>query len=238
MTNDSSQLVNELGPFSILPRWVLDEEISNGAVRLYCVLADYANKEHVSWPSRSTLAKRLRSSTQTIDRFMKELQAINAVAVEHRIDKTKTGTKVNRSNLYTLRVIEPRVAPSVSLPSPTSEDRGSLTSEPQNNTQLELNPKNKLSERFDEFWEAYDKKVGKKKARTEWLKNVSDEATADIAIRAASFQRTNVATKYRKDPERWLKDHRWNDECISAIDTKSSIDRFKQYADTRGLTNG
>ena len=230
---------SEMGPFSIIPEWVIDEDISNGAVRLYCVLATYTNKKRVAWPSRGTLAKRLNLSVQSVDRFMKELQKINAVSVEHRIDTTKTGTKVNRSNLYTLRVIKPRVASPMRPPSPNDEARGSLTLEAQNYTHLELEPKNyKTSECFEVFWIEYDKKVGKKKARDQWNRNVKDEATAELVIRAAKSQRVSTEAKYRKDPERWLRDHRWLDEPVSAITTKSSIDRFKNYADTRGLTDG
>ena len=239
MTNDSSEITNELGPFAILPEWILDADISNGAIRLYCVLATYTNKKRVAWPSRGTLAKRLNLSVQSVDRFMKELQKINAVSVEHRIDTTKIGTKVNRSNLYTLRVIEPRVASPVRPPSSNREARGSVTLEAQNYTHLELDTKNyKTNECFELFWIEYDKKVGKKKAQDQWTKNVKDEVTAELVIRAAKSQRISTEAKYRKDPERWLRDHRWEDEPVSAINTKSSIDRFKNYADTRGLTNG
>ena len=44
---------SEMGPFSIIPEWVIDEDISNGAVRLYCVLATYTNKKRVAWPSQA-----------------------------------------------------------------------------------------------------------------------------------------------------------------------------------------
>ena len=39
---------SEMGPFSIVPEWILDADISHGAVRLYCVLATYTNKDRVA----------------------------------------------------------------------------------------------------------------------------------------------------------------------------------------------
>ena len=71
--NKSSTFKSDIGPFSILPEWVLDAEISHGAVRLYALLARYTNSDQAAWPSRATLATRLRTSKDTVDRLIKEL---------------------------------------------------------------------------------------------------------------------------------------------------------------------
>ena len=244
--SEQNQGRTEMGPFSIIPEWVTDADISANAVRLYVVMARYADKDDkTAFPSRQTLANRLRISKSTVDRLIKELEAIQALSVVRRKVKTEDGKSLNKTNLYTVR----QVAPSTGLPTKggnvteatwnVSESRGSLNYEAQNYTQVELEPKNyKTSECFELFWIEYDKKVGKKKAQDQWNKNVKDEVTAELVIRAAKSQRISTEAKYRKDPERWLRDHRWLDESVSAISTKSSIDRFKNYADTRGLTDG
>jgi len=97
------QYVSDTGPFSIVPEWVTTSEVSSGAVRLYALLAryaDYATGE--AWPSRATLAVRLRMSTDSIDRFSKELQALGAIEVVRRFDGKKW-----RSNLYVVKRVPP-----------------------------------------------------------------------------------------------------------------------------------
>jgi hypothetical protein len=72
------------------------------------------------------------------------------------------------------------------------------------------------SERFDRFWDAYPKKVGKKIARMEWDKlKPGDELTAKIL---AAIERHKRSMRWLRDngtaipdPCRYLKYERWND---------------------------
>lgn len=68
-----------------VPECILLGDLSDGAVRLYAVLARYGDS---AIPKRATLAEQLRCSVDTIDRRMAELVAIDAVHVEHRYDET------------------------------------------------------------------------------------------------------------------------------------------------------
>jgi hypothetical protein len=70
--------------FAIVPEWIIDAEVSDGAFRLYSVLLRYGQSSGARMPSRSTLARRLRRSVDSVDRAMKELVAVGAVVVEHR----------------------------------------------------------------------------------------------------------------------------------------------------------
>lgn len=71
--------------FAIVPEWLLDADVGDGAVRLYAVLLRYGNSSGARMPGRATLARRLRKkSTDTVDRAMRELVAVGAVRVEHR----------------------------------------------------------------------------------------------------------------------------------------------------------
>ena len=75
------------------------------------------------------------------------------------------------------------------------------------------------TERFDRFWAAYPKRVGKKSARAEWEKlrpQPDDELTARIC---AAVERHKKSVRWLRenglaipDPERYLKNERWNDE--------------------------
>jgi hypothetical protein len=96
-------LERDLGPWSMVPEWVTDSEISDGAHRLYAILARICGDKRVGWPSRSTLAKRARCSPDTVDRRVKELIEIGALTVEARFDEKGDRT----SNLYRVRVIDP-----------------------------------------------------------------------------------------------------------------------------------
>ena len=87
--------------FAIVPEWVLDAPISDCAVRLYAVLLRYGQTSGARMPGRSTLARRLRKqSVDTVDRAMKELVGLGAVAVEHRRDGTRQLT-----NRYLVRTL-------------------------------------------------------------------------------------------------------------------------------------
>ena len=77
------------GPFAVVPEWVIDAEISDTALRLYCVLVRYGNSSGHRMPSRATLAARLRRSTDTVDRALKELETLAALTVERRRDGTR-----------------------------------------------------------------------------------------------------------------------------------------------------
>lgn len=66
---------------------------------------------------------------------------------------------------------------------------------------------------FEQFWQAYPKKVGKKKAREEWGKAKDRPAIESIC---AAVERWTNSEKWKQgfilDPERWIKGARWLDE--------------------------
>ena len=71
--------------FAIVPEWIIDAKISDAAYRLYSVLLRYGQSSGRRMPSRALLARRLRKrSVDSVDRALKELVAIGAVAVERR----------------------------------------------------------------------------------------------------------------------------------------------------------
>lgn len=232
-TSSDPDFRSDIGPFSIVPEWLLDLEISHGAVRLYAVLARYTNAGQTAWPSRATLARRLHASKDTVDRYTKELVCVNALTVEHRKETTKDGNFINRSNLYTLRVASPEVGAPMRPPSREVAPTGSRKSATENYNQLERKPKNDL---FDRFWIAYDKKVGKKKAQQQWATHIKDEATANHAILKATQQAATVERQFRKDPERWIRDHRWEDDDQPAPKSlPSTISKLQQRVEREGL---
>lgn len=101
--------------FSIVPEWVIDANISDRAVRVYALLARYADSETLqAFPSRETLAKRARCHWRSIDRAIDELVKLGAITKTHR----KHGDSY-QSNIYTLR----RVLPGMSLPTDNTDKK-------------------------------------------------------------------------------------------------------------------
>lgn len=103
--------------FAIVPEWVLDADISSNAVRLYAILNRYANTRGRAWPTRQTLADRMKVSTSTVDRARDELVEIGALTVETRISPAGDPT----SNLYTVHT---RPVGTVETSSPVAKGMG------------------------------------------------------------------------------------------------------------------
>jgi len=90
---------------------------------------------------------------------------------------------------------------------------GDKTHEPPSKTLIE--------KRFDEFWEAYPKKVGKKAAWASWNKIKPDAELFDKIMTAigrakATWQWQRENGRYIPNPKTWLNEGRWDDEYEEA----------------------
>lgn len=71
-----------------------------------------------------------------------------------------------------------------------------------------------LNYSFEEFWELYDKKVGKKDILIKkWLK-ISDEERESAMSYIPKYKLAQPDKKYRKNPETFINQKAWNDELI------------------------
>jgi len=70
--------------------------------------------------------------------------------------------------------------------------------------------------RFDEFWDAYGKKVGRKKAEQKWAIALRKVTADNLIAAAASYvegqKRAGKFPEFTKDPATWLNGEHWNDE--------------------------
>jgi len=71
--------------------------------------------------------------------------------------------------------------------------------------------------RFDEFWDAYDKKCGRDRAERAWKKLSKAEVDAAIAY-IPSYKAAQPNKMYRKNPEAYINQRAWNDELIGGND--------------------
>ncbi len=70
--------------FAVLPRDIVhNPDLSNGAVRLYCLMMSYAWYRK-DMPSKEALAQRCGVSVTTLNRYLDELVEAGKVTVKHR----------------------------------------------------------------------------------------------------------------------------------------------------------
>jgi len=95
------EVSSQMGPFSIVPEWVLDRGLSPTALKLYIVMARFADwNTGMAFPSRETLAKRMKCSVKTVDRAVIEIVAAECVS------KISRGRYA--SALYQVYQVDPR----------------------------------------------------------------------------------------------------------------------------------
>jgi hypothetical protein len=66
---------------------------------------------------------------------------------------------------------------------------------------------------FEDFWIAYDKKVDKKQTLAVWNKLSDEDRT--LAVEGMGNHKNGRERKYWKDPIRYLRDRRWEDETTN-----------------------
>jgi len=212
--------------FSIVPEWLIDAGVSDRAVRVYAILARYADSETLqAFPSRETLAKRAHCHWRSIDRAIDELVQLGAVTKTHR----KNGDAY-QSNIYTLRRVLPRVSPGTDTgvtgvltgESVGTDTGGNLTittePEPEN-----IEPENDISEQFNQFWAVYPRKKGKGQARKAFEKALlkTDLETILAGVEAYVENEDMHDPQFVAHPTTWLNGERWEDEFEEVTVTHS-----------------
>ena len=72
---------------------------------------------------------------------------------------------------------------------------------------------------FSDFWNSYNKKVDKKQAEAVW--NKMSDADQILAVEGMNNHKSGRDQKYWRDPIRYLRDRRWEDEPIEQAQTKT-----------------
>ena len=75
-------------------------------------------------------------------------------------------------------------------------------------------------ERFDEFWNAYDKKTAKTKCEALWKKMSKDKKEKAINY-ISQYKKSQPDKRYRKNPDTYLRNEAWNDEIINNTNGQS-----------------
>lgn len=101
---------------------------------------------------------------------------------------------------------------------PSKALRSQEQEQEQDQEQDQETPPAPQGERFERFWSAYPKKVGKDAARRWWGKRKPDDAMlaamlAAIAVQAKSAQWAKDGGQYIPHPTTWLNEGRWQDDA-------------------------
>lgn len=195
--------------FSIVPEWVIYAQVSSHAVRLYAVLARYANESRQCSPGRKRLADHMGVSVSTMDRALDELVQLGAVTVTRQKDQAGDWA----SNLYVLGVVSPVTTPLVTgdqtVVAPVTTKREPVERE----QELSFNEHDDPA--FDEFWKAYPRRIGKGHAKKAWAGALKRGANpAELVKAATDFGQTVNGSdpRFVPHPSTWLNGERYADE--------------------------
>lgn len=207
--------------FAIIDEWVLDLDISDRALRLYAILIRYADKDtHKAFPSRKTLAGRLKCSAASVDRASGELVSAGLMSKHQRH---------NNSLVYTLHsspVQRPIVTHDDTLSSPvmtaivTGDDLTITTKrEPKEREPLikrntkktadDYEPSDRITEGFEEQYPGLILDVELEKFRDHHMAVGSDFKDWDRAFRKWLRQALQWSPEARKRKAQTISDEEW-----------------------------
>jgi hypothetical protein len=198
--------------FAILDEWVLNLPVSDRAIRLYAILARYADKDtHRAYPSRATLADRLNCSLASVDRASSELVAHGAMSKQLR---------ANSSIVYTLHTMSPIGVITEDQGGSSPVTRGVVTGDGLT-IATEPEPPNENTQRskpFDEFWKMYPRKLGTGEARQAFAKAVTVHGVQVIleGVQRFASDPNLPAAQFIPRAATWLNQERWADDSYLA----------------------
>ena len=205
--------------FAIIDEWLLDLPVSDRAIRLYAILARYADNEtHKAYPSRATLADRLNCSLASVDRAATELVRHGAMSKQLR---------PNSSIIYTLHTTAPEGVIISDKGGSSPVKRGVVTTD--NLTRAtQLEPEN--IDLFDQFWNLYPRKLGTGEARQAFGKAVRAHGSEIILEGVQRFANDpNLpAPQFIPRAATWLNQERWNDSPYDPADTGRGPERLSR----------
>lgn len=99
---------------------------------------------------------------------------------------------------------------------------GSLQSQSQSKPQPQPQPKEQINIPFEDFWNLYDRKVGKDKSEKAWLK-LTNEEREKIMQYIPKYKIQQPDPKFRKHPQTFFNNKSWEDEILSETSTQKKF---------------
>lgn len=134
---ESNGVASDIGPFAMVPEWLLDAGVSGNAIKLFAVLHRHEGEGGI-YPSRKRLAAKMGCSVDTVDRVIKELAEAGAITIQHRRDEHGDPA----TNFYVLHFVRPGSRTNEGRGGGNDEGRGGGTVAALNDSPLNESPLN------------------------------------------------------------------------------------------------
>jgi len=212
--------------YSIIPASVLlSKELSSTEKLLIGVISNLSNIRGYCFASNHYLGECLGISKHSVRRIIADLEQKGVLG---RMVKLNTRNEVevrcltiNPDADILSRTVTPEIpvseneeddffehTPAQKPAYPLLKNEHTPAQECSHNKKNKVKEENKYS--FEQFWMAYDKKVDKKQAEAAW--NKLHEKDRILAVECMGNHKSGRERKYWKDPVRYLRDRRWEDE--------------------------
>jgi Helix-turn-helix domain len=197
---------------------------SDGRARLVLLaIADHQG-EIGAWPSIATLAKMVNSSERSVQRDIQYLQSIGELSVEVQNAPTRQQYK---SNLYWVTL--PGVTAGVTeTHSGVTETHSGVTAGGVQTLIEPLLETNNLTnahfeQLFDEFWNAYPRKLDKAKAFRAFRSALKRTKFEDIMAGVIGYRNDSARNPdFTKYPATWLNSDSWENAATPSADSEAT----------------
>lgn len=217
--------------YAIIPANVrYDDNLPPNAKLLYGEITALCNKEGYCWASNDYFANLYSVSIRSIKSWVKALSdngyidceiiyKTNSKEVDKRIIRLSYPVKKSslpRENNFTTPS-EKNCTDNITSINTTINNITPIS--PKGDRQKKKEVDMILENRFEIFWNAYPKKVGKKVAKKAWLKLKPTENLLNIMLKAIAIcklsrQWQSDDGRYIPNPSTWLNQERWKDEVL------------------------
>jgi hypothetical protein len=191
-------------PYDLLARTDLTASEKN----LMGLIHSLSAKEGYCFASNQYLADALGMKLSGIRNCLAELYTKGLIT---RVVKRKDNNEIESREIKLVTPMMPQQHTSVATAS--------------HNKETNIKENNNSIERFEEFWNIYNKRVGKEKTKAKWSK--LKEKEIDAIFKALPTYVATREVKYRKDPERYLGHRVWEDEIPNTTLTTTPLSANK-----------
>ena len=193
--------------YAILPAKVrYNKNISNSEKLFYAEVTALANAKGYCHATNGYLAELFDVEEYTITRWVKSLKKENLVRVAY----SRKNNAIKQRRIYPLMDIH-GVPTKMWEGYPQKSQGGTHKNVKENNTSSNTTSNNNYTADFEEFWEKYDNKVGKKKSFKKW-KRLSESEKQDIFDNLPIFLTHYPDQQFRPHPQTYFNNRYWEDE--------------------------
>lgn len=193
--------------------WALDKEIKN-ELGLLLIISSLCAKEGYCYASNEYLSMIFNEPEQTISRKIKKLKDKNYITIEYE----KRGCEVIKREIRLTKMLidgyqkcEPTVNKNV-------KDNNISINNISNN--IEKINKKEIEDEFEELWNMYPRKQGKKKSLECYLRARKNGTTYEDVKKGIDnynkhIDNNKTKTRFIKQGDTWFRNECWNDEYES-----------------------